>query len=63
MKIDSSGIDVHERLQKWAEVTALSLRLLEASIQKEFPDLSPDEIHIKLIERLHASRRLKFSLE
>ena len=63
MKIDSSGIDVHKRLQKWAEVTALSLRLLEASIQKEFPGLSPEEIHTKLTERLHASRRLKFSLE
>ena len=63
MKTNTAGIDAHERLQNWAEVTALSLRLLEASIQKEFPDLSPEKIHTKLIERLHASRQLKLPQE
>jgi hypothetical protein len=59
MKTDLSGLNLRERLEKWAEVTALSLRLLEASLQKEFPNLSSQDLHLKVIGRLHAARQAK----
>ena len=61
MKSDITDLDVKERLEKWAEITALSIRLVEASLQKEFPGLSSEELHIKVIERLHVFRRVRLS--
>lgn len=61
MKADLTNINAHECLMKWAEVTALSLKLLEVSLQKEFPNLSSDKLRQKLIERLHAPRKAPFT--
>ena len=36
IRADLTNIDIRESLERWAEVTALSLRLLEASLQNEF---------------------------
>ena len=51
--------EAEARLRQWAEVTALSLELLEASIKREFPSLSDSELRQKLIERLGTFRRLR----
>jgi len=61
MKADLTGIDVQDRLKKWAEVTALTLELLEASIKKEFPDLSEEQLRLKVIERLNTFRQIRLS--
>jgi hypothetical protein len=54
-----TDVEGESRLRQWAEVTALSLELLEASIKRDFPSLSEDELRQKLIERLDAFRRLR----
>lgn len=59
MKTDLTGLDLHERLKKWADVTALSLRLMEASLQIKFPALSSEELRLKVIEQLHVFRFAK----
>jgi hypothetical protein len=59
MKTDLTGLDLHERLEKWADVTALSLRLMEASLQIKFPALSSEELRLKVIEQLQAFRFAK----
>jgi len=59
MKADLTGLDLQDRLRKWSEVTALSLELLGASLRKDFPDLSEEELRLKVIERLHTFRRLR----
>jgi hypothetical protein len=59
MKIDLTGLDLQDRLRKWSEVTALSLGLLEASLRKDFPDLSEEELRLKVIERLNTFRRVR----
>lgn len=61
MKADLTGIDVQDRLKKWAEVTALTLELLEASIKKKFPDLSEEQLRLKVIERLNTFRQIRLS--
>jgi len=53
--------DAEARVLQWAEITALSLALLEAAIKRECPSLSEDELRRKLIERLDEFRRLKWS--
>lgn len=58
INIDPTPLDFQRRLEKWAEVTSLSLRLLEASLKKEFPDLSPGEIHNKMMKSLHTWRHI-----
>jgi hypothetical protein len=52
--------EVEARLRQWAEITALSLKLLEASIKWEFPNLSESEVRDKMVERLDTFRRLKW---
>lgn len=59
MKFDPADLDVEGRLKKWAEATALCLSLLEASLRKDFPGLSDDQIRRRVIERLHAFRRVR----
>lgn len=59
MKADLTSLDLQDRLRKWSEVTALSLELLEASLHKDFPELSEEELRFKVIERLHTFRRLR----
>jgi hypothetical protein len=54
-----TAAEVEARLRQWSEVTALSLELLEASIKREHPSLSEDELRQKLIERLDAFRRAR----
>lgn len=61
MKTNPTDLDVQGRLKKWPEATALSLELLEASLKKDFPDLSEEELRLKVIERLNAVRRLPTS--
>jgi hypothetical protein len=56
-----TGAEVEARRRQWAEATALSLALLEASIKRDSPSLSEDELRLKLIERLDQFRRLKWS--
>lgn len=51
--------EAEARLRQWAEATALSLALLEASIKGDSPSLSEDELRLKLIERLDTFRRLR----
>lgn len=52
--------EVRHRLWQWAEVTALSLSLMESAIRFEFPHLSDAELRAKFNERLalHRERRL-----
>jgi hypothetical protein len=54
-----TAVEGEARLRQWAEVTALSLELLEASIKRDFPSLSAHELRQKLIERLDTFRRLR----
>ena len=61
MRTDLTDLDVKERIEKWAEVTALSLRLLEALLLKEFSGLPSEELRLKVIERLHVLRHIRFS--
>lgn len=63
MKANLTGLDVQNRLKKWAEATALSLELLEASLKKDFPDLSEEELRLKVVERLNTFRRIRLSEE
>ncbi|HUK57175.1 MAG TPA: hypothetical protein VLY20_11000 [Nitrospiria bacterium] len=63
MKANLTGLDVQNRLKKWAEATALSLELLEASLKKDFPDLSEKELRLKVVERLNTFRRIRLSEE
>ena len=63
VRADLTNFNVQESLKKWAEVTALSLRLLEASLQKEFPELSSQELRVKMIERLNIARQAKLPTE
>ena len=63
MKPNFTALEVQDRLKKWAEVTALTLGLLEASFKKDFPDLSEEELHLKVIERLNTFRRIRLSDE
>jgi hypothetical protein len=51
--------EAEARLRQWAEVTSLSLALLEAVITREHPSLSETELRQKLIERLEEFRRLR----
>ena len=50
-------------LMAWADVTALSLTLLEASLHMEFPSLSEESLRFKVIERLNTYRNMRFSQE
>jgi len=59
MKAVPTDLDLQDRLKKWAEATALSLELLEAAIRKDFPDLSEEELRLKVIERLNTFRRIR----
>jgi len=59
MKANIDVLDVQDRLKKWAEVTALTLDLLEASLKKQFPNLSEEELRRKLIDRLNAFRQIR----
>ena len=61
MKIALKNLNVQENLMKWAEVTALSIRLIEASLHQEFPTLSSELLRQKLIERLHVFRAAKLT--
>jgi hypothetical protein len=61
MKAVLTDLDLQGRLKKWAEATALSLELLEASIKKDFPNLSEEELRLKVIERLNTFRRIPTS--
>ena len=63
MKSSLTESEVRERLIKWSEVTALSLQLIEASVRKDFPDLSVEDVHLKVIERLETFRRGRFGLQ
>lgn len=51
--------DAERRIWQWAELTSLSLELMEAAIRREHPDLSDEEIHTKMVERLRAYRALR----
>ncbi|MEW6324618.1 MAG: hypothetical protein AB1515_04460 [Nitrospirota bacterium] len=51
--------EAEARLRQWAELTSLSLALLEAAIKQECPGLSELELRDKLIERLETFRRLR----
>lgn len=59
MKTDLSDLNLRERLEKWAEATALSLRLMEAALQIKFPALSSKELRLKVIEQLQVFRFAK----
>jgi hypothetical protein len=61
MDNDFKGLNVQKRLMDWAEVTALSLMLLEASLRREFPSLSEKTLRLKVIERLNTYRNMRFS--
>ena len=63
MKTSLTALEVQERLKKWAEVTALCLGLLEASFKKDFPDLSEEELRLKVVERLNTFRHIRLSDE
>ncbi|MEW6683953.1 MAG: hypothetical protein AB1451_13715 [Nitrospirota bacterium] len=51
--------DAERRIWQWAELTSLSLELMEAAIRREHPALSDEEIRTKMVERLRAYRALR----
>jgi len=59
MKANIDVLDVQDRLKKWAEVTALTLDLVEASLKKQFPNLSEEELRRNLIDRPNAFRQIR----
>jgi len=61
MATDLTGLDLQDCLRKWSEVTALSLGLLEAALQKDFPDLTGEDLRQKVIERLNTHRSLRLT--
>ena len=63
MRLNITESELRDRLVKWSEVTALSLQLIEASIRKDYPDLSDEDLNLKLIERLETFRRARFGLQ
>ncbi|MEO5656642.1 MAG: hypothetical protein ABIO65_13195 [Nitrospiria bacterium] len=56
-------IDAERRLRQWAELTSLSLSLLEGGLRATYPGLSDEAIHAKLIDRLFQARALRWPTE
>lgn len=63
MKASLTESEVRERLVKWSEVTALSLQLIEASVRKDYPNLTEGDLRSKVIDRLEKFRRVRFGFQ
>jgi hypothetical protein len=63
MQMNINAVTVQARLREWAEITSLCLILLEASLKKEFPNLSEKKLRLKLIKHLNLFRAARFSQE
>ena len=63
MESEINATSARNCLMAWADVTAFSLTLLEASLHMEFPSLSEESLRVKVNERLNIYRDMRFSQE
>lgn len=56
-------IDAERRVKQWAELTSLSLSLMEGGLRATAPGLSDEAIHAKLVDRLREARALRWPTE
>ncbi len=52
--------EIKKRLEQWAELSEISLKILKASIKKREPHISPKEMGLKVLERLKIGLKEKW---